>query len=152
MAQMVKVYVKKQLRLDMLTFRQRDMYEIGNAGLDAVKARLAAAKGPNDAPAKPLRVSYARQKSKRHLGNRRNLKFTGRMLDNLKIRTVSEKAAKAGLTSRKERIKGQANTRIEPWCLFSPANRKVVFAKAEIMFKQATKRMLIARARWGVEA
>ncbi len=152
MAQMVKVYVKKQLRLDLLTFRQRDMYEIGNAGLEAVKARLAAALGPNDSPAKPLRVSYARQKSKRHLGNRRNLRFTGKMLDNLKIRTVSDKMAKAALTSRKERVKGQANTKIEPWCLFSPANRKVVFAKAEIIFKRATQRMLIARSKWGVQA
>ena len=152
MAPMVKVYVKKQLRLDLLTFRQRDLYEIGNAGLEAVKARLAAARGPNDAPAKPLKVFYARQKSKRHLGNRRNLRFTGKMLDNLKIRTVSEKAAKAGLTSRKERTKGLANTRIEPWCLFSPANRKVVFQKAEIIFKRATRRMLLAKAKWGVEA
>jgi hypothetical protein len=111
MAQSVRVYVKKQLRLDLLTFRQRDMYEIGNAGLEAVKARLAAAKGPEDAPAKPLKVPYARQKSRRFLGNRRTLRFTGKMLDNLKIRTVSETAAKAGLTSRKERTKGLANAR-----------------------------------------
>ena len=42
----VRVYQKKQLRLDLLNFRQRQMYELGNAGVAAVKARLAAAQGP----------------------------------------------------------------------------------------------------------
>ena len=152
MAQAVRVYVKKQLRLDLLTFRQRDMYDIGQAGLDAVLKRLAKAQGPNDTPAKPLKVPYARYKSRKHLGNRRNLLLTGKLLDNIKIRTVTDKRAVARPSSAKERIKGRANMRIEPWLVLSPANRKIVFEKAKIVFQKATQRLLIAKTKWGVEA
>ncbi len=50
----VRVYQKKQLRLDLLNFRQRQMYELGGTGVAAVKSRLAAAQGPADNAAKPL--------------------------------------------------------------------------------------------------
>jgi hypothetical protein len=72
----VRVYLKKQLRLDRLNFRQRQMYELGSAGVAAVKARLAAAQCPADSPAKPLTKRYAIFKTRKGKGNRRNLMFT----------------------------------------------------------------------------
>jgi len=47
----VKVYVKKRLVFDRLTFPQRDMFRLGTAGLVAVKKRVRAAQNLADAPA-----------------------------------------------------------------------------------------------------
>jgi hypothetical protein len=105
----VRIWFRKQLRVDHLNFRQFEMLKLGTVGLAAVKNRLAAGLGPTDAPAKPLSKRDAIYKSKR-LRRRavRDLTLTGSMLGNLSVRTVSERAAKAALTSRKERIKDAA--------------------------------------------
>jgi hypothetical protein len=145
MAGSVRIWQKRRLRLDLLTFRQRDMVAIGAAGLLSVKKRLREARGPADGPAKPLSKRYAIYKSKRHRGNRRDLWLTGKMLANLQLRTVRDNSARAGLTSRKERTKGLANQRIEPWLVFSPANRRAVFEKARLVFLEAKKRLVL----WG---
>ena len=145
MAKSVRIWQKKQLRLDHLTFRQRDMVEIGTAGLLAVKKRIAAAQGPGDSSAKPLTKRYAIRKSKLRKGNLRDLWLTGRMLKNLTLRTVSDNSSKAALTSRKERIKGLANTRIQPWLVFSPKNKAEVMERAKQVFLEAKKRLLISK-------
>jgi len=50
----VRIYQKKEIRLDRLNFRQTQMFKIGTVGVAAVKNRLAAAQGPADSSAKPL--------------------------------------------------------------------------------------------------
>ncbi|MCW5982697.1 MAG: hypothetical protein KIT09_31705 [Bryobacteraceae bacterium] len=130
----VRIWQKRQIRIDHLNFRQTQMLKIGTVGVAALKNRLAAAQGPSDAPAKPLRKRYAIQKTKLGLGNRRNLSFSGAMLRNLQVRTVSENKSRAGLSTRKDRIKAWANQKIEPWLVFSPKNRQAV--------KEATRRLL----------
>lgn len=145
MAQSVRIWQKKQLRLDMLTFRQREMVEVGATGLLSVMKRLAAARGPEDAPAKPLTKRYAIYKSRMHKGNRRDLNLTGKMLANLKLRTVSDNVAKASLTSRKERIKGAANAKREPWLVFSPTNRQAVIEKFRQVLVERMKRMILSK-------
>ena len=145
MAKSVRIWQRKQLRLDRLTFRQRDMVQIGSAGLLAVKKRIAAVQGPADSAAKPLTKRYAIQKSKLRKGNLRDLWLTGRMLKNLTLRTVSDNSSKAALTSRKERIKGLANTRVEPWVVFSPKNKIAVMEKAKQVFLEAKKRLIISK-------
>ena len=145
MAKSMRIWQRKQLRLDRLTFRQRDMVQIGAAGLLAVKKRIATAQGPGDSPAKPLTKRYAIQKSKLRKGNLRDLWLTGKMLKNLTLRTVSENSSKAALTSRKERIKGLANTRVEPWVVFSPKNKIAVMEKAKQVFLEAKKRLIISK-------
>ena len=145
MAKSVRIWQRKQLRLDRLTFRQRDMVQVGAAGLLAVKKRIAAAQGSGDSPAKPLTKRYAIQKSKLRKGNLRDLWLTGRMLKNLTLRTVSDNSSKAALTSRKERIKGLANTRVEPWVVFSPKNKIAVMEKAKQVFLEAKKRLIISK-------
>ena len=145
----VRVYQKKQIRLDRLTFSQHQLFKIGSVGVAAVKNRLAAAQGPDDSPAKPLTKRYAIQKTKLGLGNRRNLTFSGNMLRNLMVRTVSEKAAKAGLSTRKDRIKAWANQKIQPWLVFSPKNRAAVAEAARRVFQEATKRLTMERSLGG---
>ena len=122
----VRIYQKKQMRLDRLNFKQSQMFKVGSAGVAAVKNRLAASQGPSDAPAKPLTKRYAIRKTRLGKGNRRNLSLTGAMLGNLLVRTVSENKAKANLSTRKDRIKAWANQKHEPWLVFSPKNRSAV--------------------------
>jgi hypothetical protein len=58
---------------------------------------------------------------------------------------VSEKAAKASLTSRKDRIKGLANERVEPWLVFSRANNAAVMEAARRIFREALPRLVVER-------
>jgi hypothetical protein len=145
----VRVYVKKQLRLDRLNFRQRQMYELGNSGVAAVKSRLAVAQGPTDAPAKPLTKRYAIWKTRQGKGNRRNLTFTGDLLRNFQVRTVSENRAKAGVSTRKDRIKAWANQKREAWMVFSPKNKAAVVGAARKMIEEMKPRLLVERALGG---
>lgn len=141
----VRVWQKKQIRLDRLNFRQNQMFKIGTVGVAAVKNRLGAGLGVNDSHAKPLTKRYAIQKSKLGLSNRRNLSFTGNMLRNLAVRTVSERKASAGLSTRKDRIKAWANQKIEPWLVFSAKNRGSVLEAARRVFAENTKRLVLER-------
>jgi len=145
----VRVYQKKQLRLDLLNFRQRQMYELGGAGVTAVKARLGAAQGPEDSAAKPLTKRYAIFKTRHGKGNRRNLAFTGDLLRNFQVRTVSENRAKASVSTRKDRIKAWANQKREEWVVFSPKNRTVVVEAARKMLDAIKPRLLVERALGG---
>ncbi len=141
----VRVWVKKQLTVKHLNFKQREMLKLGTVGVSSVRNRVAAALGPDDNAAKPLTKKYAIYKSTLHKGNRRNLTFTGKMLGNLSVRTVSENTAKAGLTSRKERIKAWANTKLQPWVVFSARNRQAVGQAAERILKEYVRALVFER-------
>ncbi len=141
----VRIYQKKQIRLDRLNFRQSQMFKIGNAGVAAVKNRVQAALGPEGQPAKPLTKRYAIRKTKLGKGNRRNLTLTGDMLRNFMVRTVSEKQAKASLSTRKDRIKAWINQKIEPWVVFSPKNKAAVIEAARRVMQEAAKRLVLER-------
>lgn len=145
----VRVYQKKQLRLDLLNFRQRQMYTLGGTGLAAVKARLAAAQGPGDSAAKPLTKRYAIFKTRKGKGNRRNLTFTGDLLRNFQVRTVSENRSKANVTTRKDRIKAWANQKRETWMVFSPKNKGVVVDAARKMLDAMKPRLLVEKVLGG---
>ena len=141
----VRIWQKKQIVLDHLNFRQHQMVKIGTVGVATVKNRAMAALGPDDGPAKPLTKRYAIRKTRLGLGNRRNLTFTGNMLRNLSLRTVSENSAKANVTSRKERIKAWANQNIQPWLVFSTKNRTAVTEAARRVFQENVKLMAFER-------
>ncbi len=130
----VRIYQKKQIRIDHLTIRQTQMLKVGTVGVAAVKNRVSAALGPNDSTAKPLTKRYAIRKTKLGKGNRRNLTLTGAMLRNFQVRTASENRAKATNSTRKDRVKAWVNQKIERWVVFSPRNRQaVVDATSKIM-------------------
>jgi hypothetical protein len=145
----VRVYQKKQIRLDRLNFRQAQMFKIGNVGVAAVKNRLAAAQGPTDSSAKPLTKRYAIQKTKLGRGNRRNLSFTGDMLRNFLVRTVSENKAKASNSTRKDRLKAWINNKIEPWIVFSARNRTAVLDATNRILTENKSRLVLERALGG---
>jgi hypothetical protein len=145
----VRIYQKKQIRLDRLNVRQTAMFKIGNVGVAAVKNRLAVAQGPNDTPAKPLTKRYAIRKTRLSRNNRRNLMLTGDMLRNFLVRTVSENKAKASNTTRKDRIKAWANQKIEPWVVFSPKNRQAVLEAGRRVVAEMVPRLSFERALGG---
>src|SRR5579885_2600782 len=97
----VRIWQKKQIRLDQLNFRQHQMFKIGNVGVVAVKNRVSAALGPSDAPAKPLTKRYAIRKTRLGKRNRWNLTLTGDMLRNFMERTDREKNTREGHKTRK---------------------------------------------------
>ncbi|HZT29415.1 MAG TPA: hypothetical protein VFA33_06005 [Bryobacteraceae bacterium] len=145
----VRIYQKKEVRLDRLNIKQAQMFKIGNVGLASVKNRLAAAQGPNDGAAKPLSRYYAIRKTKMGKGNRRDLMLTGDMLRNFMVRTVSENKAKASNSTRKERVKAWITNRIEPWAVFSPKNRLVVQQTAQQVLNEIAPRLAIERSLGG---
>ena len=141
----VRVYVKKQVRIDRMTIRQQQMLKVGTVGVAAVKNRLAASQGANDTAAKPLTKRYAIWKTKRGKGNLRNLYLTGEMLRNFQVRTVSENKAKASNSTRKNRIKAWITSKIEPWVVFSPKNREAVRAAASKVLSEIAPLLLVDR-------
>jgi hypothetical protein len=145
MAASVRIWQKKQLRLDLLTVNQRAMVDIGAAGLLSVKKRLAQGQGADDGPAKPLKRRYALYKQ--HRGERpiRDLFFTGKMLANLQLRTVNDNHAVARCSSEKERIKALANQRRESWCVFSSVNRRDVIKKANEVIHRIIEKLVITK-------
>jgi hypothetical protein len=145
----IRIYQKKQIRLDRLSFRQTQMFKIGNVGVAAVKNRVTAAQGPSDSPAKPLTKRYAIWKTKRGKGNRRNLMLTGDMLRNFLVRTVSENKAKASNSTRKDRIKAWINNKIEPWIVFSPQNKAAVLDAANRVLQEDKMRLVLEKGLGG---
>jgi hypothetical protein len=145
----VRIYRKKEARIDRLNVSQAEMFKIANVGLASVKNRLAAAQGPNDSAAKPLSKYYAIRKTKMGKGNRRNLMLTGDMLRNFQVRTVSENKAKASNSTRKDRIKAWITQKIEPWEVFSPKNREVVHQTAQKLLAEIAPRLVMERSLGG---
>lgn len=144
-----RVYFKKQIRIDHMNFRQQSMLKIGTVGVASVKNRLAAAQGPTDSSAKPLTKRYAIQKTKLGKGNRRNLSFTGDMLRNFMVRTVTENKAKANNSTRKDRLKAWINQKIEPWVVFSPKNKVAVAESARRVLQEMKPKLILERALGG---
>jgi hypothetical protein len=145
----VRVFYKKQVRIDRMNFRQQAMLKVGTVGVAAVKNRLAASLDSNDAPSKPLTKWYARRKARLGLGDKRDLSFTGDMLRNFQVRTVTENKAKANNSSRKGRLKAWLNQKIEPWVLFSPKNQKATQESAAKVLKEMAPTLLLERAMEG---
>jgi hypothetical protein len=141
----VRVFYKKQVRIDQMNFRQQSMLKIGTVGVAAVKNRLAAAQGPTDSSAKPLTKRYAIRKTQLGKGNRRNLMMTGDMLRNFQVRTVSDNKAKANNSTRKDRLKAWLNQKIEPWVVFSPKNKAAVAESARPVLRDMKPKLLLER-------
>ena len=145
----VRIYQKKEARIDRLSVRQHQMFKIANVGVASVKNRLAASQGPTDGAAKPLSRYYAIRKTRMGKGNRRNLMLTGDMLRNFQVRTVSENRAKASNSTRKDRIKAWITQKIEPWAVFSPKNRAVVQQTAKQLITEMAPRLAVERSLGG---
>lgn len=128
--------IPKRTRSRAPKFFDLQMGQIGAAGLKAFKERVGRAIGVDDAPAKPLTKRYARFKSKHGKGNRRNLQFTGDMLNNLTIRSATERQVRVAFTKTKERQKALANQRRSEFMPWAQSDSETVFEVARRIFKE----------------
>lgn len=152
----VRVYVKKKIEISRLNFDQKQMVTLGTIGLGSIKTRATRALNPNDAPAKPLTKRYAIRKSRlrgvlKRLGsanlttNKRDLTLTGKMMNNLKLSTVSENKVSMRWSSQKERQKAANNQRLDPFIDFSPHNVQDVARNAGQILSNLIGRLVVSK-------
>lgn len=103
-----------------LDFDTRQMYSLGKYGVQLMVDRAEKGIGSNDQAFPPLKKGYAIRKTRAGHGNRRNLRFTGAMLGNISVRSVSATQARIDITSAKQRLKARENERKAPWWGWSP--------------------------------
>lgn len=131
----IKTDIPKRPRIRKPRFFALQMGQLAAAGLKSVKDRVQKGIGANDAPMPPLKRGYAIHKTKLGKGNRRNLTLTGAMLDNLTVRSATDREAKISLTKRLERLKALANQQKAPWLGWSPNDARNVTARAAQIFR-----------------
>lgn len=139
----VRIFVKGIRQIGNLSFKQHQMLKVGTVGLSAVKNRVQSGQNASDRAAKPLTKGYAIRKSKA-LGKKakRDLTFTGGLLRNLQVRTVSTNTAQARPSTRRDRVKGLANARVEPWLVFSKGNERSVLKAFQQIFAENVRHLV----------
>lgn len=134
---MVKIRIKTPTgKVTLAGFgpQKYQMYAWGRFAVDTVKARVLAGIGSDDQAMPGLKKGYAIKKSKLGAGNRRNLKLTGAMLDNLQVRYADPSKVRADITSRLGRIKARTNERKTPFFGFSRNDEKKIFTEGTRIF------------------
>ena len=134
---MARIFVKKRIFIEHLTFSQRQMFKLATVALAEVKDRLHRNRDVKDNVAKPLTRWYARIKQARGLNPWRDFRKSGDMLRNLQVRTVTDKRARMENSTRKGREKARALGMMSPWLLYSPHNQRRLHTVAQqILFEK----------------
>jgi hypothetical protein len=118
-----------------LNFGTRAMYALAKFALATMLNRVSKAIGSNDQPMKPLKKGYAIHKTRLGRGNKRNLLYSGDMLRNISIRSVSEYQARIDLTSAKQRMKARQNEVKSPWYGWSPNDIARMSVRAQQLYR-----------------
>lgn len=137
----ISVYVKRRLRLDLLTPRQSQMVRIGDYSIDVWRGRIAQGINTLDQPSKTLGAAYGRRKARfggRPIRDLKGISRSPRMLDNFSVRSVGNTSVRAGFTTTAARIKAKANEAIEPFMAFSPSDQRKIrtFAEAVLVLER----------------
>jgi len=103
-----------------LTPRAQHMMTLGEYGVSLMKQRVGKGIGSDDAPMPPLTSRYAKFKNRAKGRTVRDLSFTGSMLGDMSLRSVSESQARIDITTRDGRMKARANEQKAPWFGWSP--------------------------------
>lgn len=142
----IRVYVKRKIELGRLSVPQQTMFKLGTIALGRKKESLRLGLNSQGAKAKKLSKGHAIRKAKRRLPQIRNLSFTGNMLRNLSVRTVSENKARIGFTTMAERAKAIANYRIDPQIPFSDTEvRQIVDSSRRLLNTELRGGLAIAK-------
>jgi deoxyribodipyrimidine photolyase len=137
-----KLYIKKKLRLDLISFDQRKMFRIATAAVGSVKNRVVSVRNAMDAAAKPLSKSYAIRKTRLLGRNKRDLTYSGSMLQNFQVRTVENNRAFATNSTLRDRRAARANNQRELWIAYSRTNRLVTVRTAQAVLNEITAGMV----------
>lgn len=109
------------------------MTKIGNEMVAAQKKRWAFGVNSDGTGAKPLGVAYANQK-KAFTGVTypiRDMKMTGRTIENFQLRKAMDSTIRAENTTRLERAKAQRAQQYEDMIGFAPTDQTTVFRAAQ---------------------
>lgn len=120
-----------------MTPTQREMFHITNVAVASVKDRALKALTPDGTSAKPLTKRYAIKKTRLRgvfggfpRSNKRDLHYTGRMMANFQVRTVSDTKGQARNSTVRDRAKAAANDRRQQWAAYSQENVRTVVKAA----------------------
>lgn len=134
--------------------RQQEMFKIGQVAVASVKNRVQRALTPDLTPANKLSKRWAILKTKRSrllhtikLPAKRDLTYTGSMLRNFQVRTVSETKFQARNSTVFDRQKAAANDRREQWAAYSREDEQRVQKAANQILPAIAGRMVIAYSR-----
>lgn len=151
---MLRVFVKKTVRLDRMNPSQQQMFKIGQVAVASVKDRVRRALTPDLTPSKKLskrwaviKTRWARSIPSIRLPARRDLSFSGQMLRDFQVRTVSETKFQARNSTRRGRDKAAGNERREQWAAYSREDEKRVQKAARQLLPAIAGRMVIAYSR-----
>lgn len=137
-------------------FTELQMLALGNCGVDVIKERVSRGVGSDDAPMPVLKsrkarrwskkqsrwvvydreskFSYAQQKKDAGLQSNRDLTFTGDMLSDFSVRSVSATEVRMDITTQESRMKARVNEIRAPWFGWSPADMVKLIGKARELF------------------
>jgi hypothetical protein len=118
-----------------ISFDVKQMHALAQLGVDLIKERVSRGVGSSDTAMPGLKRHYAIRKTRAGAGNRRNLRLTGAMLDNLTVRSVSASQARMDITSARERIKARANEKRAPWFGWSARDLAALAKAGEQLFR-----------------
>lgn len=136
-------------------FTELQMLSLGNFAVDVIKDRVSRGIGSDDAPMPALKIArrkrwskkqnrwveYSQQDSgygkvKRLAGRQpiRDLTFTGGMLNDFSVRSVSASEVRMDITTQESRMKARVNEIRAPWFGWSPADMVKLIGKARELF------------------
>lgn len=87
---------------------EQTMLRFAEYAISLIRTRVSRGIGSDDAPMAPLAKVYAIRKARAGRSSKVNLSYTGAMLDNISVRSVSATQARIDITSPKQRIKARA--------------------------------------------
>ena len=167
---MVNIYVKKSLRLDLLSPKQLDMYRVGQVGLTSILNRVSKAYGSDDKKAPPLKSrswiaikkyaglrpirdlwgtgmmmarpmwEYRNKRKGKDFSGKDALKHVGHMQEQIMVRRVSDN--RVDIVEPTTTAGRIKARRNRDMLLLSPNDKKAVFAELKKRF--GTKHLITA--------
>lgn len=128
------------VRLVGFGFKKLQNLRILEAGIKAMKERLAKGISEDDGPTKPLKKRYARFKSKR-TGRRaiRDMNLTGQLLEEIKPRYADDRQAIGDASTRKGRMKARIYSDL---LRFSNGDQAKMLTLAESLFTDGVQQTI----------
>jgi hypothetical protein len=119
------------------SFERRQMLALGLFAVNQIKSRVKRSVGSDDSPFKPLSKGYAIQKTKAGHGNRRDMTFSGEMLNAFSVRYADASQVRMDITTTMGRIKAWANEERTPWYGFSRFDQAAIIREAQKEFSES---------------
>jgi len=118
----------------ILSFRTDERIALGKVGYNSFMKRLSDARGADDQKMRRLGFKYQKEKFSRGLPGIRDLRFSGRMLGNVSLRSADANKVVIGMTSDELKKIARVHENRESWFQWSPRDEAAILAAAEKIF------------------